>query len=380
MSDGDPLDTPELIRSVAASWWTDSVDQPWLTLTKIRTDDWRFAPSWLSSVSWDLPEHLAEEVGLARQRTAELDTIRSVVLEKFPDIVDVKGGELAQRYAPAARFSRDLDLVARDEETMWEVAEFLVRDLGLAQHALLRVPTSTGPRGLLASFVAAADSPWQPALHVDLGTLLSPGRGGRVPPLTLKMLGESCDRTSIQLLAVAASRLTRSFRPRDLVDACVLVREMADEACHGVVEQACRAGLDGYLAELFDLVDRHVADDVVPRALIGRRAPRRRFIRGALKLARDPVGAALSSLQYSAVVVRRPTADRFWRTAVARRAAIRRVDSLWGFGLPVRDESGDTSKPVASTRVLRSAGGTFYLALDGEIDEDELGALELVPA
>jgi hypothetical protein len=177
--------------------------------------------SWLSSLEArgeQLSGDAQNFLDRARRRVNVLHAVGEDLKTRFP-ITVIKGAEIARRMpAGLQRNSGDSDIVAPDEQTLWQVIDYLRESRGaLAQSvSLLRTATSTD---LVVAMKWAAEEPFlDKPLGADISTCAFSGNMKDVPVRAKTPQ----DPDICSLFAVSEERFQRKFSVKDMLDFVVL--------------------------------------------------------------------------------------------------------------------------------------------------------------
>lgn len=177
--------------------------------------------SWLSSLEArgeQLSGDAQNFLDRARRRVNVLHAVGDDLKARFP-ITVIKGAEIARRMpAGLLRNSGDSDIVAPDEQALWQVIDYLRGSCGaLAQSvSLLRTDTSTD---LVVAMKWPAEEPFlDKPLGADISTCAFSGNMKNVPVRA----GTPQDPDLCSLFAVSEERFQRKFSVKDMLDFVVL--------------------------------------------------------------------------------------------------------------------------------------------------------------
>jgi hypothetical protein len=353
------IDPAALVTQVCRSWFGGSASAPWDMVRLLNEQDWRFTVSYLSAQRLSLPPTHRAALDEVTGRHKRLEELERAVQARVPSARPIKGRTLIDLYRPVLRFSRDLDVAVADADMLWALAELLTGELGFVHEAIVRLPDGE----LMISFVEPSADPWSPPMQVDASTVVWAGRPPAVAPLPVRAIDPAASDAVSHLLAVLASTLTRAARPRQVVDAATLLPYLSRDDCAEIARVCASVGAAPALRRLVGLVRTHAGElvDTAPiLAALGAVSRTRRRKWG--------IGDGLAGLQHRAIFGQSRAARAAWHTRAVQRLARRRSIELWGFGLAV-DPIGDSTM---AERTLDTPLGTFFLAVDSELDESEL--------
>lgn len=200
------------------------------------------------------PGH-AEQLHRARRRAAgyrqlagELCAMRGVTVHKGPS--------LARHYPKGwLRPSGDLDVVAADEDTLWQVIGSVARRFPV-EDPMLSLLQHGDERHLYVSVGwPAAEPQATPNFRVEVTTFAYGGEPGVVPMRP----AQPADQWLADLLAIAEERFQRELDPKDLLDLTCALNSPAAPAPELVAAAAEAYRLAPELLELCELAQRHAA-------------------------------------------------------------------------------------------------------------------------
>ncbi|HEY1570373.1 MAG TPA: hypothetical protein VGG05_03455 [Pseudonocardiaceae bacterium] len=336
----------------------------------------KFLPTLLSARAAVAPLAADESAALdrSRHRIGRSDRMLRSICAAHPSVWALKGGATRMLYpAHLVRQQDDLDLVADDVATLWDVtASLLAADWEVDAVWARRSPRRSGPE-ITVVLTQDRGDPMPDRIEVTTDPL----EGDHWSVASRRLDLTATDSASLALLLLVEEGVGRPFGARDLLDAALLLDHLADRsAADAVIDLVERHGV---AVEWNRLAEALRANPAVRRASVPEpRAVHRPGTRPSVRSARHPVWwcalrAAKRIRDREGVA---PLADRLLTRLQGTLGARRVYESgLAMFGIPMPDE-----QPVAQQRfefagplgMLSTPAGRFVLSAGGGVPESWL--------